>query len=202
MLYADAVHQSGAALDNCWGFIDGTVRPVCRPGVNQRVIYNGHKQVHSIKFQSVALPNGPVGHLYSLVEGRRHDSSMLASLQELQRFSNSPITGTPMCLYGDPAYRLRAHLQGPFRGAALTQDKKNYNTAMNGALTAVEWVFGDIINYFKFLDFKKNLKIGLSAVEKMYIDCALIQNALTILYQSISSEYFGINPPPLDDYFI
>ena len=35
MLYADAVHQSGAALDNCWGFIDGTVRPVCRPGVNQ-----------------------------------------------------------------------------------------------------------------------------------------------------------------------
>lgn len=23
----------------------------------------------------------------------------------------------------------------------------------------VEWVFGDIINYFKFLDFKKNLKV-------------------------------------------
>ena len=56
MLYADAVHQSGAALNNCWGFIDGTVRPVCRPGVNQTVIYNGHKRVHSIKFQSVALP--------------------------------------------------------------------------------------------------------------------------------------------------
>ena len=47
MFYADAVHQSGAALDNCWGFIDGTVRPVCRPGVNQRVLYNGHKRVHS-----------------------------------------------------------------------------------------------------------------------------------------------------------
>ena len=60
-LYADAVHQSGAALDNCWGFIDGTVRSVCRPGVNQRVLYNGHKRVHSIKFQPVALPNGLVG---------------------------------------------------------------------------------------------------------------------------------------------
>jgi len=35
VLYADAVHQSGAALDNCWGFVDGTVRPVCRPGTNQ-----------------------------------------------------------------------------------------------------------------------------------------------------------------------
>ena len=141
MLYADAVHQSGAALDSCWGFIDGTVRSVCRPGVNQRVLYNGHKRVHSIKFQSVALPSGLVGHLYGPVEERRHDSSRSGLLQELQRFSNSPITGTHMCVYGDPAYPLRAHLQRPFRDAALTQDQKNYNTAMNGARTAVEWVF-------------------------------------------------------------
>ena len=127
VFYADAVHQRGIALDNCWGFIYGTVWPVCRPDVNQKVLYNGHKRVHSIKFQSDALLNGLVDHLYGPVEGRRHDSSMLASsglLQELQRFSNSPITGTPMCLYGDPTYPLRAHLQGPFRGAALTQDKK------------------------------------------------------------------------------
>ena len=59
-----------------------------------------------------------------------------------------------MCLYGDPAYPLRAHLQGPFRGAALTQDQKNYNTAMNGARIAVEWGFGEIINYFKLNWFK------------------------------------------------
>ena len=24
--FADAIHQKGATLDNCWGFIDGTVR--------------------------------------------------------------------------------------------------------------------------------------------------------------------------------
>ena len=30
--YACAIHNSGAALDNCWGFVDGTVRPICRPG--------------------------------------------------------------------------------------------------------------------------------------------------------------------------
>ena len=50
-------------------------------------------------------------------------------------------------------------MYGPFRGAALTQDKKNYNTAMNGARTAVEWVFGDIINYFKFMDLKRISKL-------------------------------------------
>lgn len=29
--YAQVIEQAGAALDNCWGFVDGTVRPVCRP---------------------------------------------------------------------------------------------------------------------------------------------------------------------------
>ena len=29
--YANAIHQAGAPLDNCWGFVDGTVRPICRP---------------------------------------------------------------------------------------------------------------------------------------------------------------------------
>ena len=31
---------------------------------------------------------------------------------------------------------------------------------------AVKRIFGDIVNFFKFLDFKKNLKNGLSPVGK------------------------------------
>ena len=88
MFYADGIRQSGAPLDHCFGFIDGTVRRVCGPGVNQRVLHNGHKRVHSIKFQAVALPNGLVGHLYGPVEGRRHDSSMHASL--IGSFTRAP----------------------------------------------------------------------------------------------------------------
>lgn len=65
--YTEAVYRKGAALDNCFGFIDGTVRAICRPGQSQRVVYNGHKRVHAIKFQSVALPNGMIGHLYGPV---------------------------------------------------------------------------------------------------------------------------------------
>ncbi|KAK3705284.1 hypothetical protein QZH41_008168, partial [Actinostola sp. cb2023] len=62
--FADAIHQKGAALDNCWGFVDGTVRPICRPGENQRVVYNGHKRVHGLKFQSVVAPNGLIANLF------------------------------------------------------------------------------------------------------------------------------------------
>lgn len=76
--FANAPFQAGSALQNCFGFVDGTVRPVSRPGKNQRVQYTGHKKVHAIKFQSVAVPNGLVADLFGPVEGKRHDSSMLA----------------------------------------------------------------------------------------------------------------------------
>lgn len=66
-LYANKIHDKGAPLTNCFGFIDGTVRPCCRPGTNQRVLYNGHKRVHAIKFQAIAIPNGLFAHLYGPV---------------------------------------------------------------------------------------------------------------------------------------
>ena len=56
--YADVIHAKGAPLENCFRFIDGTVRPIDRPNQQQRIVYNGHKHVDSLKFQSVALPNG------------------------------------------------------------------------------------------------------------------------------------------------
>ena len=34
--YGDAIFERGAALDNCFGFIDGTVRPICKPDTHQR----------------------------------------------------------------------------------------------------------------------------------------------------------------------
>ena len=199
----NAIHQSGATLGNCWGFVDGTVRPVCRPNENQRVLYNGHKRIHSIKFQSLVSPNGLIANFFGPVEGKRHDSGMLAAsglLNQLAQFSHSQ-TGNPLCIYGDPAYPLHVHLQAPFKGAALTDDQKAYNKSMSKARVSVEWVFGDITNYFAFLDFRKNLKVGLSAVGKMYITCALLHNARNCLYGNTTSQYFDVQPSAINDYF-
>ena len=201
--FADAVYRKGAALENCWGFVDGTVRPVCRPGVHQRVLYNGHKRVHSIKFQSVVAANGLIANLYGPVEGRRHDSGMLAMsglLPMLEVHSISP-TGQPLCIYGDPAYPLRVHLQGPFKGAALTPQQEAFNQSMSKVRISVEWVFGDIVEYFAFLDFKKDLKVGLSAIGKMYTVCALLRNAHSCIYGSSTSTFFGIDTPSVECYF-
>ena len=65
--YAQAVYRKSSALDNCWGFVDGTVRPICRPQKDQRVVYNGHKRVHALKFQSVVAANGLIANLYGPV---------------------------------------------------------------------------------------------------------------------------------------
>lgn len=62
--YARAITDRGAASKNCFGFIDGTVRAICGPDENQREVYNGHKKVHGLKFQSVSLPNGMIANLY------------------------------------------------------------------------------------------------------------------------------------------
>ena len=78
---------------------------------------------------------------------------------------------------------------------------QHYNKTMSEVRTSVEWLFNDISNYFKFLDFKKNLKVGLSSVGKMYIVSALLRNALTCLYGNSTSEFFDVQPPSLEDYF-
>ena len=78
-------------------------------------------------------------------------------LDDLQQHAFSP-AGNPMCIYGDPAYPLRLHLQAPFREMQLTPEMEEFNRSMSSVRIAVEWIFGDIINYVRFLDFKKKLK--------------------------------------------
>ena len=71
--YVDAITAKGSPLENCFGFVDGTVRPISGLGANQRLVYNGHKRVHALKFQSVALPNGLIGNLYGPVGKCNHN---------------------------------------------------------------------------------------------------------------------------------
>lgn len=55
--YVQATSHGGAAFKNCFGFIDGTVRPICRPHQNQREVYNGHNWVHG-HFNQFHCPTG------------------------------------------------------------------------------------------------------------------------------------------------
>ena len=73
---------------------------------------------------------------------------------------------------------------------------------MSNVRITVEWLFGDIIETFKFTDFKKTQKIGLSCLGKMHRVSALLKNAHTCLYKNKCSNYFGLDPPLLKEYFV
>ena len=66
---------------------------------------------------------------------------------------------------------------------------------------SVEWSFGDIVVDLAFIDFKKNLKIGLQPVAMYYRVAALLTNCHTIINGgNKTSKYFGIAPPLLHEY--
>ena len=125
------------------------------------------------------------------LEGRRHDAGMLADsrlLDSLEHFAFNP-AGQPLCLYGDPAYPLIIHLQCPFKFGILTHQMEQYNAAMSAVRSSVEWLFGDVVTSFKFMDFKRNLKLMLSSVGKMYVVSVLLRNALTSAHQALKSTF-------------
>ena len=203
--FALAIHRKGAPLSNCWAFVDGTARGICRPSQYQRLCFSGHKRIHCIKFQSLVTPNGLIINLFGPMEGRRHDaallreSNLLVSLENLD-FRLNDEARTPMCIYGDPAYPIRRMLIAPYRSADLSADQKLFNTKMSAVRQSVEWQFGKLVNLFSFLDFKKNLKLFLQPVAKYYMVGAILANCHTCLYGSQTSTFFGVDPPELEEY--
>ena len=96
-----------------------------------------------------------------------------------------------MCIYGDPAHPHRVHLQRPFQYGVLTHQMQSFNESMSKVRSSVKWIFGDIINHFKFLE----LKLNLSLIGKMHIVRALLRNALTCLYgHTINLRVFPVGP--------
>ena len=73
-------------------------------------------------------------------------------LQDLDAYAFSP-AGLPMCIYGDSAYPLRVHPQGPFGNPHLTPLMEAFNAPVSSVRISLEWLFEDVIfiNYFKFV---------------------------------------------------
>ena len=131
-----------------------------------------------------------IANLFGPVEGRRHDAFILGIsglLPQLGRITKSD--GEPYVVYGDPAYGMSAHIISPFKGAHLTQLQQQFNHKMSEVRVSVEWGFGKIIQYFAYLDFRKNLKVLLQPVAKHYAVGALLTNCQTCLYGSVASSF-------------
>lgn len=195
--FCAAVVGKGCPIENCWGFVDGTCMPICRPSEGQRSCYSGHKRQHCLKFQSVMSPCGVVADMYGPIEGCRHDAYMLGESGLLEKLSQGRFAN--YCIYGDPAYPIRPQLLAPYRGNA-DERQIAFNKEMSRVRQSVEWGFGKISTNCAFIDFKKNLKVLLQPVSKYYMVAAFIMNCHTCLYGSLTSSYFNCTPPSIERY--
>lgn len=201
--YANSIHLKTNALENCIGFIDGTVLKIARPSGHgeQNVVYNGHKRAHSLKFQAVTTPDGMFLHIHGPLEGRRHDWTLYVRSCLDQQLENSMnVAGVTYCLYGDSGYNWREFMEVPFTGAALNDNQAAFNKAMALARVTVEWMFKEIKQYWTTVDFKRKMKVGEAPVGKMYLCAILLTNFRNCFYPNETSQYFNCEPPTFEDY--
>ena len=201
--FARIIHAKGAPLTVVSAFVDGTLRKNARPSYNQRILYNGWKRISCLKYHLLLSPDGIVIHIYGPVEGRHHDDTVYkqSGLEDLlNRHFHSP-DGSPLFIYGDPAYSVSGHVMTPYKGAAIPADQRRFNSQMSKVREAVEWSFKEVTQQFPFLDLSRNQKILKSPCALFYLVAVLLCNAHTCLHRPQIPQFFNCFPPTLDEYF-
>ena len=201
--YATKVYESGAPLDSCIGFVDGTNIFIARPaGEMQREAYNGHKKRHCVKFQALTLPDGLILHMYGPMEGCRHDLTMFRH-SNLGGHLNEHmlISGRQFYVYADSAYQLQPYMMVGYRGNELSEQQRKFNMDMSKARITVEWTFKEIKKFFTHVDVPRKMSVSITPVGLWYFSCSILLNFRTCLYGSQTSRYFHCKPPSLEEYF-
>jgi hypothetical protein len=207
--FAAAVERI-SGCDVCFGFLDGTIRPVCKPQDAQGEFYNGKDRVHALKYQIVSTPDGMIRHLDGPWPGRRHDQHMVTSAPTQQGIPvlqnwllQHPRTpyGTAYFIYADAGYSTAPCIETPWPDGAFNLQHEAYNQAMAASRIAVEWEFGHILFYWAAHHFKPQQKVMTEqGIGQVYTVSALLTNFYNCLHPSKTSTYFGVSPPSLRDY--
>ena len=187
------------------GFIDGTVREICRPTALQGPMYNGKDRIHSLKYQAINTPDGTIRHLAGPYPGSRHDQFMLRDsgiLDWIATFPKQQGTDWPHVIYADLGYSIvPGRIEVPYHDEAINVLHAAYNNAMSSARISVEWAFGGILKHWASLRYVpgqqllSNRKIG-----QVYFVAALLTNLLNCIRPNETSQYFKCTPPSLNDY--
>ncbi|XP_055349413.1 LOW QUALITY PROTEIN: uncharacterized protein LOC129596212 [Paramacrobiotus metropolitanus] len=201
-LYATAIAGKGGIIPNVFGFIDGTARPICRPSVNQEIMYSGHKRFHCTKWQSVVLPNGLICSLSGGQPGTMHDSRMFRESGLLEQLEKKQRTYQRKFILYDEGYGNNAFLRKPFSKLEVRTNllKRMQNNAMKTVRESVEWGFKEVVAKFAFVDFKKQMALLQKPINKMFIVAVLLTNCINCMYPNEASQFFDTEPPTLQEY--
>ena len=197
--------KTGGVATDIWGFIDGTIRKTARPIYHQRTVYTRFKKCHGLKFQSILVPDGFIACLFGPVPAKTHDSRLLREsgvLQQLQQIMPPTPATTIYSLYGDLAYPQSVYLLGGFRNVQVGTDEALFNRLLSSVRITVEWGFGELVDQWKFLDFRQAMKIFKCPVAQYYVNAAFLSNLRNCLLGSKTQQYFGATQLTIDEYLL
>jgi hypothetical protein len=202
-----SVHYAkNQVMENIWGFIDGTVRPCCRPVRFQKTVYNGHKKVHAIKFQSVVAWDGMIAHMNGPWVGSRHDSGIfedsgLHALLDTLPYVQFGNARNPVALYADDGYALSQRVFCPYPDGRVDARHQAFNTTMSQSRITVEWSYGRITALWRSLNLKDNHKIFKSPIGVYFMVATLLTNCLTCVEGGNEvTDHSGFRSPSLEEY--
>jgi hypothetical protein len=196
-------------------FLDATLREVCRPSRTlrlgnvslQRNIYNGRKKIHCLSYQGISGPDGIIWDLYGPIAGRHKDIFVLGQSGFNTRFRDFQDENQVLQYhaYTDKGYEDQSHVKAAYHaypGHPTLPWQDDDNEVMRSVRgTGGEWPFGMVVNEFRYIDFHKGLQIQLNQVGIYYKFAVMLANAHSCLYGNVATEYFGVFPPLLHEYF-
>lgn len=192
-----------------WGFIDGTTSHICRPSIDQKKYFSGHKRYHAIKHQAVVTPDGILSSLAGPIEGSRGDwllyqrCGLERKIAELFE-ENQIAPENRVYLYGDPAYTGSIATMGAFkrrRNGQLTVDEAWTNRVMSKKRMAVEHFFGHVQRYFRLSSYYLQNRLCSQPLAATYLVACLMANCMTCLRGNQISQHYNCPPPTLEQYF-
>ena len=187
------------------GFIDGTVREICRPSLLQGAFYTGKDRVHALKYQAINTPDGIIRNLAGPYPGARHDQFMLKESKALDWIASFPRqqgTNWPHVIYADCGYsKVDCRIEVPYHDAELNVLHAAYNDKMSSSRISVEWAFGGILKYWGALRYVPSQQVlSGQKIGQIYFVAALLTNMLNCVRPNQTSQYFKCEPPSLQAY--
>ena len=218
-----AAPQSDAVAKHCEHFydtvclfIDGTLQQITHPqpralaaqGLLSNLTLNllqeamfCYKKYHALKFQAIIAPCGIAVSAFGPVDGRRHDTTLLALSGVMEKLDGLVYNGIDYNIYGDKAYGMGPHFLIEYENAAPLSAEVCLNKSMATVRTCTsEWYYQCMKNTCQNLHHSEYQMAFKMHPANQYLCGILIMNILTYLNGNIISAFFNSGPPELDDY--
>jgi len=190
-------------LRGAGAIIDAKLFCMCRPSNwrLQRPAYNGRKKVHCFNGTALVFPDGMFGAIHSPAPGRRNDARMLRESNLNGQLAAAQVNRnflSQLKAILDKAYFNNTHMIAMARAANPAQQA--VNDIISPIRVPIEWSFAKMVQLWKYIDYKKAMKLGQNTPSR-YVDIAFIlTNCHTCLYGSETGWYFQCMSPTLEQY--